>query len=65
MIKNGRTPQEARAVLPNAVKTEIIVTGNGTEWNHFFNLRHFGTTGKPHPDMQVVADMAYEIYKNI
>lgn len=65
MINNGRTPQEARAVLPNAVKTEIIVTGNGVEWNHFFNLRHFGTTGKPHPDMQVVADMAYEIYKNI
>lgn len=65
MIKCGRTPQEARAVLPNAVKTEIIVTGNGVEWNHFFNLRHFGTTGKPHPDMQVVADMAYEIYKNI
>ena len=65
MISKGRTPQEARAVLPNAVKTEIIVTGNGVEWNHFFNLRHFGTTGKPHPDMQVVADMAYEIYKNI
>ena len=55
------TPQQARAVLPNAIKTEIIVTGNVHEWTHFFNLRYFGTTGKPHP---VVAEMAYEKFTN-
>lgn len=65
LISEGRTPQEARAILPNAIKTEIIVTGNGIEWKHFFDLRHFGKTGNPHPDMQIVADMAYEIYENI
>jgi thymidylate synthase (FAD) len=65
MIHHGAVAQEARAILPNAVKTEIIVTGNEVEWKHFFNLRHFGTTGKPHPDMQVVADMAYEIYQKV
>lgn len=56
-------PQEARAVLPNAVKTEIIISGNGNEWNHFFNLRSKGTTGKPHPDMKIVADIAYKLYQ--
>lgn len=56
------TPQQARAVLPNAVKTEIIVTGNYNEWRHFFNLRSDGTTGAPHPDMKVVADMAKDLY---
>ena len=62
MIANGAVAQEARAVIPNAVKTEIIITGNHKEWKHFFDLRSFGTTGKPHPDMKKVADIALEIY---
>lgn len=66
LIANGAKAQQARAVLPNAVKTEIVVTGNDAEWQHFFNLRSKGTTGAPHPDMKVVADMALELYnKNI
>lgn len=55
-------PQEARAVLPNAIKTELVVTGNTEEWIHFFNLRLVGTTGKPHPDIRRVAHMAYLLY---
>lgn len=62
MIGNGAVAQEARAVLPNAVKTEIVITGNHSQWKHFFNLRSFGTTGKPHPDMKKVADMALNTY---
>ena len=58
----GRTAQEARAVLPNAVKTELIVTGNDEEWQHFFDLRSRGTTGAPHPDMKKIADMALKLY---
>lgn len=58
----GFTAQQARAVLPNAVKTEIVVTGNGNQWQHFFNLRSKGTTGAPHPDMKELADKALEIY---
>lgn len=61
-IALGLSPQQARAMLPNAVKTEIIVTGNHEEWTHFFNLRHFGTTGAPHPDMKWLAGLAYEKY---
>ena len=62
MMTKGATAQQARAVLPNGVKTEIIVTGNDREWQHFFNLRSKGTTGAPHPDMKVIADMALELY---
>ena len=57
------TPQQARALLPNALKTEIVVTGNDAEWQHFFNLRSRGLTGAPHPDMKVVADMALCLYE--
>lgn len=63
MISSGRTPQEARAVLPNALKTEIIMTANCEEFDHFFDLRSRGTTGAPHPDMKVVADKALVLYE--
>lgn len=52
LIKMGRSPQEARSVLPNSLKTEIVVTMNLREWIHFFNLRAVGTTGAPHPQMK-------------
>ena len=51
LICMGCSPQEARSVLPNSLKTEIVVTMNLREWIHFFNLRAIGTTGTPHPQM--------------
>lgn len=39
LIDLGATPQEARSVLPNSLKTEIIMTMNLREWRHFFRLR--------------------------
>ena len=51
MLELGCTPQEARAVLPNSLKTEIVVTANMREWRHILNLRAAGVTGKPHPQM--------------
>ena len=48
----GLKPQDARGVLPNATKTEIIVTGFESDWKHFFDLR---TTGAPHPDIKKLA----------
>jgi thymidylate synthase (FAD) len=51
MISGGAQPQQARAVLPNSLKTEIVMTANLREWRHFFKLRALGTTGKPHPQM--------------
>ena len=55
MLHAGATPQEARAVLPNSLKTEVIMTANMREWRHFFKLRAAGETGKPHPQMLEVA----------
>ena len=51
MLNDGCTPQEARAVLPNSLKTDIAVTANMREWRHILKLRAAGTTGKPHPQM--------------
>lgn len=65
LISYGQTPQQARAVLPNALKTEIIMTANAKEWEHFFDLRSRGTTGAPHPDIKVVADMALTLYEDV
>ena len=49
-------PQEARAVLPNSLKTELVVTGFTSDWDHFFGLRARGTTGAPHPQAKELAE---------
>lgn len=48
--------EEARGVLPNDCKTELVMTGFISDWEHFFDLRARGTTGKPHPDIKILAD---------
>ena len=58
LLELGKTPQQARAVLPNATKTEVVFTMPLFAWEHFLDLRSRGTTGAPHPDMKVVADIA-------
>ena len=52
LLDQGYLPQEARACLPNALKTEIVVTGFESDWEHFFELR---TAGAAHPDMRKLA----------
>lgn len=56
LLKIGWTPQQARAVLPNSLKTELVVTGFTSDWNHFFDLRARGTTGAPHPQAKELAE---------
>lgn len=51
MLKNGATPQEARSVLPNSLKTEVVMTANIREWRHFFKQR---TADVAHPQMREV-----------
>ncbi len=51
MLNFGSTPQEARAVLPNSLKTELIMTANIREWRSFFKLR---TASASHPQMTEV-----------
>ena len=55
LIESGASPQEARSVLPNSLKTEVVMTANLREWRHFFRLRAVGVTGSPHPQMREVA----------
>lgn len=54
LLHHGLKPQQARAVLPNALKTEIVVTADAAEWNHIRKLR---TSSAAHPDMQRVMNM--------
>jgi len=54
MLNYGCSPQEARAVLPNSLKTEIVMTANIREWRHFLKLR---TSKAAHPQIKEVADM--------
>lgn len=53
LINKGLKPQEARAVLPNATKTELVMTGFESDWEHFFELR---CSGAAHPDAKKLAD---------
>lgn len=59
----GWRPEQAREVLPNSLKTEIVVTANYREWRHIFKLRAIGTTGKPHPQMQALMLPVLEDFK--
>ena len=52
LIELGASPQEARSVLPNSLKTEIVITMNLREWRHFFRLR---TAESAHPQMRELA----------
>jgi len=54
LIKLGWKAQQARSILPNSLKTEIIMTANLREWRHFFKLR---TASVAHPQMREVAIM--------
>ena len=53
-LLKGATPQEARAILPNATKTELVITGFASDWRFLLDLRLFEKTGKVHPDMKVL-----------
>ena len=60
MLALGATPQEARSVLPNSLKTEIVMTMNLRAWRNFFRLR---CDHHAHPQMREVANIALQIFK--
>jgi len=62
MIDGGATPQEARSVLPNSLKTELVMTANLREWRHFLKLR---TSQAAHPQMREVALMLLEQFRSL
>jgi len=52
LLNQGQSPQQARSVLPNSLKTELVMTCNVREWRHFFALR---TSAAAHPQMRDLA----------
>lgn len=58
LINSGWKPQEARAILPNATKTELVMTGFESDWEGFFKLR---CSGAAHPDAKKLADELYKL----
>ncbi len=52
LLSREWTPQQARSVLPNSLKTEVVMTMNLREWRHFFKLR---TAKAAHPQMREIA----------
>lgn len=62
LIRLGASPQEARTLLPNSLKTEIVVTMNLREWRHFFKVR---CSPAAHPQMREVAIPILKKFKEI
>lgn len=62
LIDMGATPQEARSVLPNSLKTELVMTMNLREWRHFFRLR---TAPDAHPQMREIAIPMLEKFREL
>ena len=62
LIELGASPQEARSVLPNSLKTEIVITMNLREWRHFFKLR---AAESAHPQMQEIANPLLEKFQSL
>ena len=54
MLELGAKPEEARSILPNSLKTEIVMTMNLREWRHFIRLR---SANAAHPQMRQVSDL--------
>jgi thymidylate synthase (FAD) len=58
MIFNSKySSQQARQVLPLCTKTEVVYTAFESDWRHFLDLRLFGKTGEPHPQIKQLAEL--------
>lgn len=63
LLNQGLTPQEARCVLPNSLKTEVVITANYREWRHMLKLR---TDKAAHPQMrELMVPLLKDLYEQI
>jgi len=63
LLELGASPQEARSVLPNSLKTELVVTYNLRQWRHVLRLR---TEKAAHPQMrEVMIPVLYKLKERI
>lgn len=65
LIELGWKPQQAATILPNAIKTELVMTGFEEDWKHFIELRSIGVTGAPHPQAKELADKVKEYFDKV
>lgn len=61
LINRGWTAQQARDVLPNSIKTELVMTGFISDWEHFFELRDAQSA---HPQARELAKPLHEEFIN-
>lgn len=61
MVQMGWKPEMARSVLPNSLKTEVVMSANFREWRHFFDLR---TAAAAHPQMRELARPLLEVVRS-
>ena len=61
LLHQGQTPQQARAILPNALKTELVMTGTVSQWLDFLKLR---LSTNAHPDAYKLAKEVKQIIDN-
>lgn len=62
LIEAGAKPEQARSILPNSLKSEIVVTMNLREWRHFFKLR---TSSRAHPQMREISVAIFNEFKKM
>lgn len=60
MLNAGASPQEARSILPNSLKTELVMTMNLREWRHFIKLR---LAGGAHPQIREIAGQLLAVFQ--
>ena len=65
LLNYGLTPQEARAVLPTCVKTELVMTGTLGQWDHFFDMRAREKGGRVHPQALEVTRPLLEDFETL
>jgi len=63
LVQQGWTAQQARTILPLDTNTDLVHTAFVEDWQHFFDLRATGTTGKPHPDASCLAIPLYQEFQ--
>jgi thymidylate synthase (FAD) len=63
LVRGGARPEEARSVLPNSLKTEIVMTANLREWRHVFKLR---CASRAHPQIrEIMLPLLDEMHRRI
>lgn len=61
LLEKGLKAQEAREILPLALKSQLIMTGFESDWKDFLDKRLFENTGRVHPDMKELAKQIFEL----